>query len=188
MEKKLFKLNKKTSSSSEKTKVNKAFPEINNLISEIKGVYDEIDSNIFKVIVKEHIKDNSTFFKAYLLVCQYYVVIADFYRENDNSISYSEVDKTIDELFDFTMNPKNTLINNITVLGDKSISDIIITNYKLHNVNIDETMLSLDSIDSLINDLNKIIMNYNLKNLGISIDELVDAKKIRCALEKNNAM
>ena len=188
LEKKLFKLNKKASLSSEKTKVNKAFPEINNLISEIKGVYDEIDSNIFKVIVKEHIKDNSTFFKAFLLVCQYYVVIADFYKENGDSISYSEIDKVIDELFDFTMNPKNTLINNITVLGDKNISDIIITNYKLHNVNIDESLLNLDSIDNLISDLKKIIMNYNLKNLGISIDELVDAKKIRCALEKNNAM
>lgn len=188
LEKKLFKLNKKTTSSSEKTKVNKVDPEINSLISEIKGVYDEIDSNIFKVIVKEHIKDNSTFFKAFLLVCQYYVVIADFYKENDESISYGEIDKLIDELFDFTMNPKNTLINNITVLGDKNISDIIITNYKLHNVNIDESLLNLESIDSLISDLDKIIMNYNLKKLGISIEKLVDAKKIRCALEKNNAM
>ena len=188
LEKKLFKLNKKTTISSEKTKINKVDPEINNLISEIKGVYDEIDSNIFKVIVKEHIKDNSTIFKAFLLVCQYYVVIADFYRDNDSSISYAEVDKTIDELFDFTMNPKNTLINNITAVSDKNISDIIITNYKLHNVNIDESMLGLDSIDGLISDLNKIIMNYNLKHLGISIDELVNAKKIRSALEKNNAM
>lgn len=188
LEKKLFKLTKKTTISSEKTKINKVDPEINNLISEIKGVYDEIDSNIFKVIVKEHIKDNSTIFKAFLLVCQYYVVIADFYRDNDSSISYSEIDKTIDELFDFTMNPKNTLINNITAVSDKNISDIIITNYKLHNVNIDESMLGLDSIDGLINDLNKIIMNYNLKHLGISIDELVNAKKIRSALEKNNAM
>ena len=39
-----------------------------------------------------------------------------------------------------------------------------------------------------INCINKIIMNYNLKRLGISIDALKEAKKIRGALEKNNAM
>ena len=52
----------KVSVSFEKTKVSNVDPEINNLISEIKGVYDEIDSNIFKVIVKEHIKENSTMY------------------------------------------------------------------------------------------------------------------------------
>ena len=184
LEKKLFKLGKGFSISLEKTKVGKMDPQINDVISEIKGVYDEIDSNIFKVIVKEHIKENSTIFKAFLLVCQYYVVIASFYEENN----YNELDKTIDELYDFTMNPKNTLINNITVTGDDNISDIIITNYKMHNVNIDESLLKLDSIDGIISDLNKIIMNYNLKKLGISIDELKEAKKIKGALEKNNAM
>lgn len=187
LEKKLFKLCKKSSVSFEKTKVSNVDPEINNLISEIKGVYDEIDSNIFKVIVKEHIKENSTIFKAFLLVCQYYVVLASFYKEN-GSMSYSEIDKMIDELYDFTMNPKNTLINNITAISDRNISDIIITNYRMHNVSIDESMLSLDSIDGLIGDLNKIIVNYRLKKLGISIEKLINAKKVRSALEKNNAM
>ena len=187
LEKKLFKLCKKSSVSFEKTKVSNVDPEINNLISQIKGVYDEIDSNIFKVIVKEHIKENSTIFKAFLLVCQYYVVLASFYKEN-GSMSYSEIDKMIDELYDFTMNPKNTLINNITAISDRNISDIIITNYRMHNVSIDESMLSLDSIDGLIGDLNKIIVNYRLKKLGISIEKLINAKKVRSALEKNNAM
>ena len=188
LEGKLFKLNKKDSHNKSKTSVNKLEPAINGVIGEIKQLYDEIDSNMFKIIVKEHIKENSTIFKSLLLICQYYVVLADYFKEEDPEITYEQIGKEIDMLYDFIMNPNNTLINNVTVLEECDIKNMVVTNYKMLNLKIDESLITDDGIDSIISDLDKIIMNDNLKKLGIPINKLCEAKLIKMTLDKNNAM
>ena len=188
LEHKLFKLNKKTSNQQSKTKVDKLEPEVNGLINEIKVLYDEIDSNMFKIVVKEHIKDNSTIFKSLLLICQYYAVLADYFKEKNPDISYKEIDKEIDLLYEFIMSPNNTMINNITVLEECDIKNVVITNYKMLNLKVDENVITDDSIDGIIANLDKVIMNDNLKKLGISIDSLSEAKLIKTTLDKNKVM
>ena len=188
LEKKLFKLNKKDGLIVSKTKVSKSEPEINNTIAEIKKLYDEIDDNMFKVIVKEHIKDNSTIFKVLLLICQYYAVAAGYFKEVDPEISYVEIDEKYYDLYNFTMNPSNTMINNITAIEEVTLSEIIVTNYRMLNVKIDDSLLSDEGLDELISDLEKIVVYHNLKKLDISIDGLKSAKNIKAMLEKNNAM
>ena len=86
------------------------------------------------------------------------------------------------------MDPDNTMINNIMVLEEKEISDIISTNYKMLNISIGESLADEDSIDTLLNNLEKIIINHNLKNLDISISDLQEAKEIKTVLSKNNAI
>ncbi|MBR3199345.1 MAG: hypothetical protein IKG27_04960 [Bacilli bacterium] len=179
LEGKLFKLNKKDASKESKTSTSKVEPEINAKIAEIKALYDEIDTNIFKVAIKEHIRDNSTLFKVLLLACQYYKILADYFKEKEEGITYDVIDQRIDELFDFTMDPSNTLINNVTILEERELSDIIITNYKMLNINIEESLADESSIESLISDLERIVTNYQMKVLGIPISKLRDAKMIK---------
>ena len=183
-ERKLFKLNKKFNRRISKTSVNKLEPKINNIIDEIKKMYDEIDTSIFKIIVKTHIKENSTIFKSLLLIIQYYTVLADYFRDKNPQITYDELDMEINKLYDFIMDPNNTMINNITVLDEKELSDIIVTNYKMLNVNIDKSSIDDASLDELIHKLDKIIINYQLNAFNISIKELQDMKLIKLATEK----
>ena len=179
LEHKLFKLNKKDASKNSKTSTSKVEPEINAKIAEIKALYDEVDTNLFKVSIKEHIRDNSTLFKILLLVCQYYKILADYFKEKEEGITYDEIDKRIDELFNFTMDPANTLINNVTILEERELSDIVITNYKMLNINIEESLADESSIESLISDLEKIVTNYQMKIMGVPISNLRDAKMIK---------
>lgn len=182
LEHKLFKLNKKNLNKISKTSVDKSEPSINEKIGEIKALYDEIDSNIFKVVVKEHIRDNSTIFKVLLLICQYYKILADYFKEKEPGINYDDIDKRIDELFNFTMDPNNTLINNVTLLEERELSDMITTNYKLLNISIEEALGDEASLEGLINDLEKIIISHQMKTLNIPISELVDAKMIKAVI------
>ena len=188
LEHKLSKLNKKNSHKNSKTSVAKLEPAINGLIAEIRQLYDEIDNNMFKIIVKEHIRDNSTIFKSLLLICQYYVVLADYFKEKDPEITYEKIEEEINLLYDFIMDPNNTMINNIMVLEECDVKSMVITNYKMLNIKIDESLLSEDGIDSIISSLDTVIMNDNLKKLGISIDKLCEAKSIKMTLDKNNVM
>ena len=182
LEHKLFKLNKKNLNKISKTSVDKLEPSINEKIGETKALYDEIDSNIFKVVVKEHIRDNSTIFKVLLLICQYYKILADYFKEKEPGINYDDIDKRIDELFNFTMDPNNTLINNVTLLEERELSDMITTNYKLLNISIEEALGDEASLEGLINDLEKIIISHQMKTLNIPISELVDAKMIKAVI------
>ena len=182
LESKLFKLNKKSSGIISRTSVDKLEPEINAKISEIKALYDEIDTNLFKVLIKEHIKDNSTLFKVFLLITDHYKISADYFKEKMEKIDYNIIDKEIDALKEFVMDPNNTLINNITILDETDLSQIILTNYKLLNMNIEESLANEDAIESLISDLEKIIINHTMKQMNIDIKRLEDTKAIK-ALE-----
>lgn len=172
LEKKLFGLVKKSSRRSSLTKVDKYEPTINQLVSDIKGIYDEIDSNILKVKIKENLKDNSTLFKALLLVCRNYSVLASYFKDVE------DVDKEIDDLIDFTLNPYNTIITNSTILEESDISAIIISNYRMLNVNVS----SLD--DSLANDLIKIKNYLRLKQFDIDVLEMQNIKQAKLIVSK----
>ena len=167
LENKLFKLNKKASSSLKKTKVNKFDLEVSNVIKEIKNIYDEIDNNIFKVIIKEHLASNSTIFKALLLVCQYYSIFA----KNIELVDESDINKEINDLYYFILNPNNNLINNQTLMDDKDLALVIVNNYRMFGINLTKEMLE-DNLDGLINNIDVVLVNYRLNKLNISISDL----------------
>ena len=186
LESKLTKLNKKVTNSNKKTKIDAYTLDMNNLVKEIKNLYQEIDNNIFKIVIKENIKDNSTIFKALLLACQYYVPLVTYFKEQEATITYEEVDNKIKELYEYVLDPNNNLINNITITDDVDLSLIIIENYQLFNVNIEENMLSKENIDTLINNLEKIIINYQLKAFSIDENTLKEINTIKIIKSKEN--
>lgn len=183
LENKLFALNKKSSGRSSVTMVDKYDPAIFSLIDEIKKLYDEIDSNIMKVKIKKHLQDNSTIFKALLLVCYNYSLLANCFKELDDSLSYEEIDKKILKLHSFVLNPNNTVITNLTILDESVVSSIIASNYRLSSVNISVEMLEND-LDSLISDLEKIKISLLLSSYDISISNISFIKQGKLIVEK----
>ena len=97
--------------------------------------------------------------------------------EEDSELTTIQLDKEIDELIYFTLNPSNTIITNLTIMDDNDIKEIIISNYRLFNVNLDSSTLESD-IDNLINDLEKINIYYIL-----NLQSIKEGKKL---LEKYN--
>ncbi len=182
LESKLFGLVKKSDKRLSLTKVDKYEPQINDLINQIKIIYDEIDKNILKVKIKEHLKDNSTIFKGLLLIYRNYSIGVNVLKELNNGLTYDELNNMLDELAQFVLNPKNTIITNFTFLEEISIESVIVSNYRLFNVNIDEG--SLNDFEGMISDLEKIKNYYNLKRFNISISELCNVKKIKLIVSK----
>lgn len=174
LENRLFKLNKKAFNSLKKTKVNKFEMEVESIIKEIKIIYDEIDENIFKVIIKQHLASNSTIFKALLLVCQYYGVFA----RNMGIKDESEVNKEIENLYYFVLNPDNNLINNITFLENKDLATVIVNNYRMFGINLSKEMLE-NNLDVLISNIDTVLINYRLGKLNISISDLQNLEEFK---------
>lgn len=180
LEKKLFKLNKKAKISTRKTRIDKYEIEINQFISDIKAIYNELDENIFKIRVKEKIEGNSTIFKGLLLASGYYVFMADTLKEiNNNNITYEEIDKEIKELYAYVLNPNNQIINNTAIGSKNSLADVIVEMYKLSNVNITTSDLEENSIDNYINDINKILTKEKLDEFNIDLSIIKEYEEIR---------
>ena len=105
--------------------------------------------------------------------------------EEDSELTTIQLDKEIDKLIYFTLNPSNTIITNLTIMDDNDIKEIIISNYRLFNVNLDSSTLESD-IDNLINDLEKINIYYILNSFNIDILKLQSIKEGKKLLEKYN--
>lgn len=187
LEKKLTKLNKKSRGTFSKTKVDKITPEINQVISEIEAQYHEVDQVMFHYTVKEHMKDNSTIFKSLLLVSQYYAFLADMCFEKDPQTTYEKVDEEHQNLYQFVLNPNNTMINNLTISEEGNVASMLISNYRLLGVDLKEDMLATEQLKQCKTDLKKIIIYYQLQKLHISIDDLIRVKKVQKIMEKKES-
>lgn len=185
LEAQLFKLDKKSTKSSSNTKVDKLEPQIDDLIKQIKDIYNAIDKEMPKIIVKKNLAVNSTLFKALLMACQYYSFLAEYFLKKENDLTYQQIDERIKELLNFVLDPHNTLINNITILEEVDVAEIVVANYNLFNINIDKDMISSSNLDSLIESLEKILIFDELKKLDISISSLEDMRDIKMIEEKN---
>lgn len=182
LESRLFGLVKKSNKRLSLTKVDRYEPQINDLITQIKEIYKEIDKNILKVKIKQHLEDNSTIFKGLLLVCRNYSMCIDVFKKLYDGLSYNEMNDMFNDLVSFVLNPQNMIITNFTFLEDFSIESVIVSNYRLFNVNIDES--SLSDLDNIVNDLEKIMIYYNIKRFKISVSELINVKKIKLIVSK----
>ena len=185
LEKKLFKLNKKSTHSATKTKVDELEPEINQVIQEIHEQYQEIDHLMFQYVLKKNMKDNSTIFKAFLLLNQYYSFFADACLEKNAQLTFQEIDQQQKEFAYFILDPDNTMINNITLVDSLKISDVVISNYRLLGVQMTEAMLEPANLDNCMSDLRKLIIYYQLKNMNISLETLDNNNKILKMIENH---
>ena len=135
---------------------------------------------MFKVIIKQNLKDNSTIFKALLLSCQYYSLLAKHFDKTDEE----SLNKQINDLYYFTLNPNNNLINNTTILEDKDLATVIVNNYRIFGINLTKDMLEENNLETLIDNLKTVIINYQLKTLNISSETLKNIESFKKIQEK----
>ena len=99
----------------------------------------------------------------------------------NNAITQEEIDKFIEELKEFLINPYNVIIKNITIVEEKDIPMIISDRYKLLNFMITKDDITESNLDTLISTLQVIKNNYDISRSQIKIEDMQfisDAKKI----------
>lgn len=183
-EKKLKKLNKKQSKRGlffKKTNELKQTVEQNQIITEIKKMYRELDLNKFYNRIYARLGENSTIYDVLNLASCYYNYLTNCIIENNKTITQEKIDEQIQNLQKFLKNPYNNIINNLTISDEKDIALIIKDRYKLLSFNIEKEDFSSKSVDGLITTLENIIISSNLKKADINVkevEELIILKEI----------
>ncbi len=151
------------------------------LFLELKNSYRKLDLDRFYSKMYSCITDDTTLFETLELATSYYEYITQCIIKNDQTITQIDIDKKIDKLKRFLINPYNTIINNMTIMQDKDIGTIIKDRYKLLNFNVEKEDLQIDNVDNLISLLEEIQQKFNIEETELdinNIEELVELKKL----------
>ena len=183
-EKKLQSLNKKINAKGlfgKNSKKEQQTAEYNQTVLEIKGLYKELDNAEIYEKINTNLTDNSSIYDVLLFASRFNNYLVDCIVSVNNAITQEEIDKFIEELKEFLINPYNVIIKNITIVEEKDIPMIISDRYKLLNFMITKDDITESNLDTLISTLQVIKNNYDISRSQIKIEDMQfisDAKKI----------
>ena len=189
-EKKIKKANKKIRFKKmlhkEKAKTEKFYNIINTNLLELKDLYKNYDESKFKEVIATKLNDNSTLLEALKILYSYKIDFSKLLKEDNEEITAQEISDKIKDLKDFILYPNNNLVSNMTITDDRDMMTIVLDKYKLMNIKLTAEQLEETSIDSLISLVDKILINYYIKNSKYSYEKLNDACDIKKVLDSNN--
>jgi hypothetical protein len=188
LEGKLFSFNKKINSKCIFSKKSDSFYEnldisIDNMIIEIKKLYDELDFDRFYDIVST-LEDNTSYYDILLLVKSSFVYLRSIYKENDENVEDNYIYDIINSIDDLLYCPYNTLIDNINIVNTKDLGIVISDKYRLMNFNINSDMLDSNNIDSSINICKKILFYKSMVDKGINVEDISFVIKFKDIISK----
>ena len=108
----------------------------------------------------------------------YQIYLNKCLKNNNPDISKEELLEYNKKLEEFILNPNINIFSNISILEEKDIPLIIMDKYKLLGVNISSEDIE-NNLDGIYNNINKIIINYNIKNNGINKEDILFAYEVK---------
>ena len=91
----------------------------------------------------------------------------------------------LEVLLDFINQPYKVMLNNIKLVEEPEITSIIANRYKILNINIEKEHLEPENIESLIEDIGKIVNYHNINRSGLDLDDISFVEKMKPVILKN---
>ena len=153
----------------------------NNLVGELNTLYDELDSCIIGESIYNHMTNETSILDALKIVCFNFNYLMKLLKEQNEDITIEEVQNTIKELYCFIFGNENDILRNVSITENKNLAYILADRFLLTNINVNVDDLSKDNIETIIAKIESLIVYYDLKSNGLSIDNidfLIKAEKL----------
>ncbi len=153
--------------------------ERNNIISELIKDYEELDSLKIKDSIYKYVDNETSCFDMLKLASYNYDYFVELLKKENEDISVKEIDNKLLELQKYIYDINSDILNNININDEKEMNKIICEKYKFNNININIESLELEEIDKLINDVEKLIIKFDIERNSVDLEEiqyLLDAK------------
>lgn len=146
--------------------------ERNNIIAELIKDYEELDSLMIKDTIYKYVDNETSCFDMLKLASYNYDYFVDIVKRNNPDISVKEIDNKLLELQKFIYDNNPDILNNININDEKEMNKIICEKYKLNNIEISIEKLDLSEIDKLIEDVEKLIVKFDIDRVGIDLNDI----------------
>jgi len=159
------------------------FPVNSNIqIKELKKLYLEIDEEKVNEKIAEYADDNCSIKYAFKIVESYYSYLFDLVKKNheDDDI---EIANEVEALSEFINQPYKVMLNNIKLIEEPEITSIISNRYKILNIKLEKEDLE-ENLETIIQDVEKIVNYYNIRNSNINLDDVSFMEKVKPLIVK----
>ena len=161
------------------------FPVVSNAkIKELKNLYLELDEEVVNSRIVEFVDDNCTIKYMFKIVISFYTYaykLAKEYYKDDPDI---DIEQELQGLMDFINQPYKVMLNNIKLAEESEITSIIANRYKILNINLEQEDLE-ENLDTLLEDVDKIVDYYNITKSSLDIDNIAFVEKVKTMIAKN---
>ena len=175
-EKTLFALNKKLNKKGlfklNKTKMADTKLQRNNLIIELGNDYKELDDLKIKETINKYISNETTYYDVLKLTTYNFNYFIKLLAKENEEITLENIDKHLLNLNRFIYDSSMEIINNITIAEEKNIPKIISDMYKLNSLIVDETKISPDQVERLIENVDKLLIYFDIYTLMMNLKEI----------------
>ena len=144
---------------------------------DFKKLYEELELDKFYELVA-NTPNNISIYEVLEMSYSYQIYLNKCLKNNNPDISKEELLEYNKKLEEFILNPNINIFSNIGILEEKDIPLIIMDKYKLLGVNISSEDIE-NNLDGIYNNINKIIINYNIKNNGINKEDILFAYEVK---------
>lgn len=163
------------------------FKKENSLLQQQQLVTDTIklnsqyeDAVVYNIVIN-NLTDSSTYLDIIKVVASYYPYMFNIASKKYPDLKREEIDEKIDEFIEFTKWPNFTILNNTTILDDKSMIYLIKDRYQLSKINLLDEYFEEQNLDNVLEEIKKCIRYYYILKNGINlenIDYMMKFKKI----------
>ena len=180
-EKELFAINKKINSEGiykikfltlKKDKLADAKLERNKIITELIGLYDELDNEKIKEFIYRNVDSETNCYDLLKFATFNYNYFVSLLKKDNPDIGLDEIKDKMLKLQMFIYDNTLDIINNINVTEEKEIDKIICEKFKLNNINIEPEKLEEDLIDKTIEDVDMLLVSYDVERVGLDLNDI----------------
>ena len=142
------------------------------IIAELLLDYDDVDEMKIKDTIYNHVTEETTYFDIFKLTTYNFNYFVSLIRKENKDITPDEIKKSLDELQKYIYDNYVDIIDNIKITDNKDIEKIICDKYQLDGVTVNVENLTLDSIDSYIDSIDKAILYFDVDRLNIDLEAI----------------
>ena len=158
----------------------------NTQIKELKRLYDELDEETVNQRIDQFVDDNCTLKYMFKIASSFYTYAYKLIEKRYEDDAEMVIADELQDLINFIDQPYKVMLNNIKIVEEPDITSIIANRYKILNINIEKENLEPDSIDSFIEDVEKIVNYHNILRSGLKLEDIEFVEKTKPMIMKNN--
>lgn len=143
----------------------------------------DLDDETVNLRIAEFVDDTCTIKYMFKIAISFYTYAYNIIKEHYREDTDVEIEEELQELIKFIDQPYKVMLNNIKLIEEPNITSIISNRYKILNINVEKEDLE-ENLDSLMEDVEKIVNFNNIQRSNININNIEFIEKVKPMIMK----
>ena len=151
---------------------------------ELYELYAKYDEEYFKDQVKRILNPTLTVADVLHLYYSFDYFKKQIIQKVYKLTTYDDITRYSDSFDLFAMNPTNIIVSGVPVFEDTNVPRVIVNKYRLNGIKLEETDLSIDNIQNLLNRIDLVLQIHKVETSTLSVEKIWFIIQVHKLLEK----